>query len=327
MRRREFVVAISGAAIAWPRAVLSQTPLPRRRVAVLTTSSSEQAAEFVSAFRRGMRDLGYIDEQNVEITYSYADGDLKRLPALALELVQLRPEVVVCGNTPAVLAVKQATATVPIIHTALTDPIGFGFISSHARPGGQVTGIMGSVDSLIGKQLELVLELLPRARRIGMLQNVSNPASHMHARDGDTAAAALSVSLVHIEVQSARDLRAAFQRFVQEHIEIALVSPDPVFINERKQIALLAAEARLPAMYPYRLHVDDGGLMSYGVNLAENYRRAAAFVDQILKGIRPGDLPVETPAKVELVINLKVASPLGLVIPPLLLARADEVIE
>jgi putative ABC transport system substrate-binding protein len=326
MRRREFMF-VGGAAIAWPRAAFSQVSGRQPRVAVLTAASSENASNYVNAFQQGMRELGYVDGQNVDIVYRYADGDLKRLPGLALELVRLVPEALICGNTPATFAIKQATATIPIVNTALTDPIGLGFVTSYARPGGQVTGILGSVDSLIGKQLELVLEVLPRAKRIGMLQNVSNPASAVHQRDAEAAAAALAIALVRIEVRSSVDLDTAFQRLMQERVEIALVNPDPLFISERKRIAALAAEARLPAMYPYRDHVDDGGLMSYGVNLSENYRRAAVLVDKILKGVRPGDLPVETPAKVELVINLKVASALRLTIPPSLLERADELIE
>jgi putative ABC transport system substrate-binding protein len=327
MKRREFMTFVGGAAVAWPQAAFSQVSARQPRVAVLTGASSESASGYVNAFQRGMREFGYIDGQNVDIVYRYADGDVKRLPGLALELVRLEPEVLVCGNTPATIAIKQATATIPIVNATLTDPIGFGFVASYARPGGQVTGILVSVDSLTGKQLELVLEVLPRATRIGILLNVGNPAYTAYQRNAETAAAALAVTLVRIEVRSPVDLDTAFQGLMQERVEIALLSPDFLFLSERKRIAALAAGARLPAIYGYRDHVDDGGLMSYGVNLSENYRRAAAFVEKILKGARPGDVPVETPTKIELVINLKAASALGLTIPPSLLARADEVIE
>jgi putative ABC transport system substrate-binding protein len=237
------------------------------------------------------------------------------------------PGVFVTGTIAGTLAIEQATAAIPIVNPALTDPLGFGLVASQARPGGQVTGILTTLDSLLGKQLELVLELVPGATRIGMLLNVSNPGNAFHLKTAEAVATALAVKLMSVEVRSPADIDAAFQTLAQQRPEILLIIPEALFLSERKRIVGLADGARLPTIYSTREHVEDGGLMSYGINLRESWRRAAAYVDKILKGAKPGDLPVEFPTRLELVINLKTAKALGITVPPTLLARADEVIE
>jgi putative ABC transport system substrate-binding protein len=281
----------------------------------------------LSDFSQGLQDIGYVEGRNIDIAWRYADGDQERIPLLADELVWLKPDVIVTGSTNATLAVKQATAAIPIVSTALADPVAFGLVESQARPGRQVTGILTTLEGLPGKQLELVLELVPGATRIGMLLNSKNRVHALQQRDVKAAANALGVTLVPVDIRAANDLSAGFQTLVRERVDLVLMLADALFLSERRQIADLAAAAQLPSMYTYREYAVAGGLISYGVNLCESTRRVAAYVDKILKGSKPGDLPVEFPTKLELVINLKTAKVLGIVVPPSLIARADEVIE
>jgi len=326
MRRREFITLISGAA-AWPLAVTAEVSPRRALVAVLSAGSSTAAARYVSGFSQGLQELGYVEGRNIDIVWRYADGDQERMPLLADELVRLKPDVVVTGSTDAVLAVKQTTAAIPIVSAALTDPAAFGLVENQARPGGQVTGILTTLEGLPGKQLELVLELVPGATRIGMLLNTKNRVHTLQQQDVRAAANSLGVTLVPVDIRAANELNAGFQTFVRGRVELVLMLADALFISERRQIADLAAAAQLPSMYTYREYAVAGGLISYGVNLRESYRRAATYVDKILKGSKPGDLPVEFPTKLEMVINLKTAKTLGLTIPQSILLRADEVIE
>jgi len=326
MRRREFISLVGGAAVAWPRAVIAQGSPRRALVAVLSTITSTTAAHW-SGFSQGLQELGYVEGRNIDIVYRYADGDQEPLPMLAAELVRLKPDVIVTGSTNATLAVKQATATIPIVSPLLTDPIGFGLVESQARPGGQVTGILTTLEGLTGKQLELLLELVPGATRIGMTLNTRNQTHTLYQREVKAAANALGVTLVPVDIRVANELNAGFQTFVRERVELVLLLGDALIMTERRQIADLAAAARLPSMYAYREYAVAGGLISYGINLRESNRRAAAYVDKILKGSKPGDLPVEFPTKLEMVINLKTAKTLGLTIPQSILLRADEVIE
>ena len=327
MKRRRFISLFAGAIIAWPFAASAQVSARRPTVAVLVGASSANARKVLSGFSEGMQELGYVEGRDVDIVSRYADGDLAALPALANELAQLNPGVFVTATLPGTRAIKQATTAIPIVNPALTDPVGFGLVESQARPGGQVTGIMTTLDSLLGKQLELVLELVPGATRIGMLVNASNPGNVFHQRTAKAAATALGVTLVPVEVRLPADIDAAFQTLPQERAELLLIIPEALFLSERKRIVALAAGARLPTMYSWRELPEEGGLISYGTNIRESWRRSAAFVDKILKGAKPGDLPVEFPTRLELVLNLKTAKALGLTVPPTLLARADEVIE
>ena len=324
MKRREFISLIGGAAFVLPSAVLAQVSPGRPLIAVLGAGS---AGTLVSDFSQGLQELGYVEGRNIDIVYRYADGDQERLPLLADELVRLKPDVIVTGSTDATLAVKQATAAIPIVSTALTDPVAFGLVESQARPGRQVTGILTTLESLPGKQLELALELVPGATKIGMLLNTKNRVHAPQQRDVKAAANALRVTLVPIDIRAANELNAGFQTLVRERVELVLMLADALFYSERRQIADLAAAAQLPSMYTYREYAIAGGLVTYGINLRESSRRAAAYVDKILKGSKPGDLPVEFPTKLEMVLNLKTAKALGITIPPVVLARADEVIE
>jgi putative tryptophan/tyrosine transport system substrate-binding protein len=325
--RRQFITFLCGGSLAWPHVALAQNPAKRPLVAVLATGSLASASRLVSGFPQGMRELGYVEGTDVDFEYRYADGDYARFPALAEELVRFKPDVIVASNPASTLAVKRATATIPIVAVTLTDPVGLGLAASYARPGGQVTGILSNLDSLPGKLLEILREVVPGAVRIGVLINMNDPSDTAQWRDAEAAAAALPVKLVPVEVRAAADIDAAFQLLQREHVDAVSVLRDGMFLNERQRIAALAAAARLPAVYSFREHVEAGGLICYGVNLRENWRRTAYYVDRILKGAKPGDLPIELPNKMELVINRKTAKALGLTVSQTLLATADELIE
>jgi ABC-type uncharacterized transport system substrate-binding protein len=325
MRRREFIKAIAGSA-AWPLAARAQVSKPALVGILWAGSAASNAANF-EAFRDAMRKLGYIEGRNVRFEYRLADGMIDRLPGLAAELVALNPDVIVSGPLPASLAVQKATSTIPIVMGTGADPVGFGLVKSLAHPGGNITGVANFAEQLASKQLDLMRELLPRLSRVAVLVNVTNPLHVPQWRGTQAAAIKAAIALVPFEIQKAEQLEAAFAMFTRERADALLVPPDVTFNTHRRRIAELAVSARLPAVYFNRAQAQDGGLMSYGPYIPEGYRRAATYVDKILKGAKPGDLPVEQPTKIEFVINLKTAKALGLEIPPQLLARADEVIE
>jgi putative ABC transport system substrate-binding protein len=333
MRRREFITLLGGAAASsacWPIAGRAQQQAAGRLplVVVLVAVSQAASSGWLSAFPQGMQELGYVEGRDLEIVYRYVDGDyLTRLPALVDELIKLKPQVVVSGTTAGIRAVNRAAPAIPIVGVALIDPVGFGLAASLARPGGQVTGIAQTLDTLPGKQLELVLEVMRGAKRIGFLVNITNPISEITRHNAETAAAALAVELVPVEVRVPDDLDGAFRKLADERVETVLVPLDAMFLNERRRIAALAAAARLPSMFSDRAHVVDGGLMSYGMNTRDSWRRSATYVDKILKGAAPGELPIEFPTRVRFVVNLRTAKALGLTIPESFLFRADEVIE
>jgi putative ABC transport system substrate-binding protein len=302
-----------------------QTPADRPLVAVLIAGSSTNG--FLNSFVKGMQDLGYVEGRNIDYASRHAEGDLTRMPAFATELLRYKPAIFVTGALGGVRAVQEATARFPIVSPSLIDPTRFGLVESQARPGGQVTLIYNAIDTLPGKQLELLLDMVPDANRIGMLVNVNNPVIVYQRRYAEIGARALNVKLVPVEIRVPAEIDDAFQRFVQERVEALLLTPEALVNSEHRRIASLAAATRLPAIYSSRDHVENGGLMSYGINVRENFRRAAGFVDKILKGAKPGELPVELPTKFELVINLKTAKALGLTIPQSILLRAYEVIE
>jgi putative ABC transport system substrate-binding protein len=326
LRRRTFIAVLSGTAVvgsldAW--AQQSRPPL----IAVLEGASAVTMADRYDAFRAGLRELGYVEGVNIRIEYRYADGFLDRLQPLAAELVRLQPRVIVSAPVPANLAASKATSTIPIVMANGADPVSFGLVQSLSRPGGNVTGLTNFAEDLASKQIDIIGELLPHLARVGAIINVENPLHVPQWRETQDAAAKASLVLVHFDYRIPDDLERAFARFAHEKVEAVLVPPDVTFAAYRVRIAELAANARLPTIYFNRESVVTGGLVSYGPNLVENYRRAAVFVDKILKGAKPGELPVERPNKIELVINLKTAKALGLTVPPSLLARADEVIE
>jgi len=326
IRRREFIALLGGAAAAWPSNGLAQSPPKRPLIGLLLASSKATAARFYSGFPLGMQELGYLEGRDYRVEDRYADGEGSRLPSLAEELAKLKPDVIVAATTPGALAAKQAAADIPIVGVNMTDPVGFGLVESEARPGANVTGILYRLEGLTGKQVEIALDLMP-VSNMGILVDVNNPANMLQRREVETAAGKSGVSITTVDVRTIDEIGAAIQTFVRERTSIVIVLGTALFVNARRRIAAFALASRLPTVYSFREHAEDGGLISYGVDLRQNYRRAAYFVDKILKGAKPADLPVEFPTKVELVVNLTTATAIGLTIPPTLLARADEVIE
>jgi putative ABC transport system substrate-binding protein len=325
MKRREFIAALGGAAV-WPLVAHAQQA-SITLVGVLIAASAAGSAHLLDAFRSGMLELGYVEGRNIRYEYRFADGYLDRLPELAIDLVRLKPDLIVSAPLPSHIALRQATSTIPIVMASGADPVGFGLVTSLSHPGGNVTGLANFAEVLAAKQIDLLRELIPRLSRLGALFNVTNPLHVPQLRETKAAAVASGIDLMPLEIHNPDELGPAFEALAKERVEALAVSPDTVFNNFRKRIAELAAAMRMPAIYGFREAVEDGGLMSYGPDNRGNYRRAATYVDKILKGAKPGDLPIEQPTKIELVINLKAAKALGLTVPPALLARADEVIE
>jgi putative tryptophan/tyrosine transport system substrate-binding protein len=327
MKRREFITLLSGAVAGWPfEARAEQAPRKRPLLGYLITGTKDGLTHSVSAFLNRLRDLGYVEGQNIDIVTRYAEADSTRLPTLADELVRLRPDLIVALDPPAALAAKKATASIPIVAAILNDPVRLGLIASYARPGGNLTGILSQVEGLPGKQVEIAQELIPALTLIGVLANPAN-ATHAYQRQEIEAAAAKRVKVIAAEARSKGDLESAFNSLRAAEVRLAIVLRDNMFVSERRRIADLATTMRLPTIGSQNSYVEAGGLISYGVEDSENHHRAADFVDKILKGAKPADLPVEFPTKLLLVINMKTAKTLDLTIPPTLLSRADEVIE
>jgi putative tryptophan/tyrosine transport system substrate-binding protein len=326
VKRRDFITLLGGAA-AWPMPGLGQTAPKRPLIGFLAPGSKTTGGPFYSGFLQGMQERGYFEGRDYSLQTRYADSDLTRLPVLAEELVHLRPDVIVAGASGAAHAAKQATNTIPIVGVNLLDPVAAGLVNSEARPGTNLTGNLVRLQGLTGKQVEIARELVPSATRIGLLVNGGNPTNVVQRQEAEASATKLEVRLAIIEVRARADLGSAFQAFAREHTNVVLIPTDVLFVNARRQIAAFALSSRLFTVFPFREHVEDGGLISYGVNLRTNYRHAAYYVDRILKGANPADLPIEFLPKLELVINIATARALGLEIPPTLLARADEVIE
>jgi ABC-type uncharacterized transport system substrate-binding protein len=280
------------------------------------------------AFRRGLRDLGYVEGQNIVIEYRYADGKPDRLADLAAEMVRLKLDVILAaGGIESALAAQKATKTIPIVFTSVSDPIEFGLIASLARPGGNLTGLTNIAAELSGKRLELIKETVPKLSRVAMLWNPEDPGLSLAFKKSQEAAQALGLQLQSLEVRGSEDFETAFKAAANKRADAFVVPSSQFFMGQRAKLAELAVRSRLSAIYADKEFVESGGLMSYGPNLADLYRRAATYVDKILKGAKPGDLPVEQPMKFELVINLKAAKQIGLTIPPNVLARADKVIK
>jgi putative tryptophan/tyrosine transport system substrate-binding protein len=327
MRRREFIILLGGASAAWPLAALAQPSPKRPIIAWLGLATKTGSWAFIEALLQGLRDLGYTEGRNFEIVYRNADGYTERLPKLAEELVQLKPSVILAAASGPAVAAKNATATIPIVTPALADAVHLGLIASEAHPGGNVTGIMPYVAGLPAKQMELAREIVPGARNIGMLANSNDPKGPPQLQELEAAGKAVGVRVIAVEARTPDDLEGAFGTLADQRADLVIVLQTSMLLSERRRIATLAAARRLPTIYGYREHVEDGGLISYGVDLHDCFRRAAFYVQKIWYGVPPSDLPVEFPTKLELVINLKIARVLGLNVPPMLLARADEVIE
>jgi putative ABC transport system substrate-binding protein len=328
MRRRGFILGFAAGAALRPVTGVTQTASPPV-IACLVGGSKVMAERYFGGFLQGMRELGYSEGQNWTLESRFLDGDVARASLLAEELLRLKPQphVLMVGTMAGVIAFKQLTTSIPMVSPVLVDPVGLGLAASHARPGGNVTGVLFTVEDLPSKQLALAVEMVPGARKIGLLVNPGNPGNAAQRSNVEAGAATLGIELVPLQARVPDDLHGAFENLAREKVAMVLTLVDAMLLNERKRIALLAAAARLPTMFGFRQHVEDGGLMSYGIELRESWRRSAGFVGKILNGAKPGDLPIEFPTKLELVINLTAAKVLGLKVPPTLLARADEVIE
>ena len=326
LKRREFIALLGGGAVVWPlQASAQQSSLAL--IGLLNAGAATTLKREIDAFCDGLRNLGYIEGRNIRFEYRFADGYLDRLPTLAAELVRLNPNVVVSSPVPANLAIAKLTSTIPIVMASGADPVGFGLVKSLSHPGGNVTGLTNFAEELASKQIDLMRELLPGLARLAALVNVANPLHVPQWRETQAAAAQAAIALVPFELRSPDQLEEAFARFARERADALIVPPDVTFTTHRRRIANLALGARLPTIFFVRQSVEDGGLMSYGPNQVENYRRAATYVDKILKGAKPQDLPIERPTNFDLIINLTTAKALGLDVPATLLARADEVIE
>jgi putative ABC transport system substrate-binding protein len=281
----------------------------------------------MEAFRQGLRELGYIEGKNVLIESRYAEENLNRLPGLAAELVRLKVDIIITGGPPAIRSAKEATSIIPIVMGFDNDPVGNGFVVSLARPGGNVTGLSALSPEIGGKQLELLKEIVPKLSRVAVIGSSAEPANARTLRETELAAKTFGMKLQYLDVLDPKDIETAFREAIKGRADAALVLPSPFAFGERIQLVDLAAKHRLPALYGSSEYVEAGGLMTYGVSFTDLFRRAAYYVDKILKGAKPAELPVEQPTKFELVINLKSAKQIGLTIPPGVLARADRVIK
>jgi putative ABC transport system substrate-binding protein len=325
MRRREFITLLGGAAATWPLAARAQQAGRTLRVGMLETVSSALKPDDLAAFQQGLRALGYVEGQNLIIEYRSADGRPERFPELAQELLGLNVDVITTRGTPAAFAARNATSTIPIVMAAIGDP--FLVVASLAHPGGNITGLSAFVTDLMAKRVELLRDMVPGLSRVGALLNMSNASQPSQWTEIDNTARTIGIQPQLFDVRKAADLAPAFENASGQQIGAFIVNIDALTQENQKLIIELAAKHRLPAIYPSREFVDAGGLITYGVNYPDLYRRAATFVNKILKGTKPGDLPVEQPTKFEMVVNLKTAKALGLVLPPAILLRADEVIE
>jgi putative ABC transport system substrate-binding protein len=327
--RRTFLAGTGAVLLAGPLAAEAQQAAKVARIGYLSTNHGANP-HLREAFLQGLRDLGYVEGRNLVMEYRDAEGKSERLPALAAELVALKVDVLVAGGTPQALAAKHATRTIPIVFSAAGDPVTSGLVTSLARPGGNVTGLSMLTSELVGKCLEVLKQAVPGVSRVAVLWQPGGLGERTEKdmlRGADVAARALGVRPQFVEARGPADIDRAFSDMTRERAGALTVLTSNMLINERRRLVDLAAKNRLPAVYPWREGVDAGGLMAYGPSVSDLFRRAATYVDKILKGAKPGDLPVEQPTKFELVINLKTAKALGLTIPPSLLARGDEVIQ
>ena len=327
--RREFIGTLAGGLLAVPPATEAQASAKTPRVGYLSigSASDPRRIALADAFRQGLRGLGYVENRGISIEARFAEASYDRLPDLAAELVRLSVDVIVAYSTPATTAARDATRTIPIVMSAVVDPVATGLVASLGRPGGNVTGLSLMAPELIGKQMQLLKELVAKVSRVAVLWNPANPSNEPQLREAEAAAQTLKVRLQPLEARDPNAFDSAFAAMIRERAGAVIVLVEGVFIDNRLQIARVAEKARLPAVYGIREHAEAGGLMFYGASPVDLNRRAATFVDKILKGAKPGNLPVEQPTKFELVINLKTAKGLGLTIPKSMLQRADELIQ
>lgn len=321
------VVAFTISVLITPSASQAQHRGHVPRVGYLGTSSASLESELVKAFREGLRDHGYVEGQNIVIEYRWAEGNYQRFPALVADLLKLKVDLILTAGTPGALAAKRATQTIPIVMAVTGDAVATGLVSSLARPGGNLTGLTTMVPDLEGKRLEILREVLPKLVTVVVLLNTANPLTAIQWEQTKTSANTLGIQLQPIEVQRPEDFKDAFARVARQRPDAITMVADRFQLAHRMQIVDFVAKARLPAMYPYRDFVVAGGLMSYGPSYEDLFRRSATYVDKILRGAKPSDLPIEQPTKFEFLVNLKTAKMLGVPIPPSLLQRADHVFE
>jgi putative tryptophan/tyrosine transport system substrate-binding protein len=328
MRRREFITLLGGAA-AWPFVARAQQPDRMRRIGFVTSSaeSDPETQLWVAAFRKGLEELGWTDGRNVQIDYRFGGGDPTLVPKLAKELIGLRPDLIVAATTPAATAARQQTLSIPIVFVQVPDPVAAGFVTNLARPEGNITGFTNFEFSIGGRWLQAIKECAPGVSRVAVVFDPANPSWAAYLRTIEAAAPSFSMQLTPVGVSNVEEIETNISSFAREPHAALVVLPSAVTTLHRGPTIAMAARHRLPAVYPYRFFVTNGGLMSYGVDVPSLYKRAASYVDRLLKGAKPVDLPVQLPTKFELVVNLKTAKALGLEVPPTLLARADELIE
>jgi putative ABC transport system substrate-binding protein len=327
MRRREFITLLGGAAASWPLAARAQQLAKLPSIGYLGQSTASAESQRVAAFLQRLGELGWIEGRNVAIEYRWADGRIERLAEFAAEFVRLKVDVIVTSGTPPVVAIKRATSVIPIVFAAAGDPVGFGLVTSLARPGGNVTGLSTLATDLTGKRLELLREVVPSLSRVAVMANARNPQAVLEMREVQATAPTLGMEAITLEIRRSEDIAPCFDALVEGRANALLVAFDALVSTNGIRIGTLALGARLPTMHGNRDNVELGGLMSYGPNLPDLWRRAGNLVDKILRGAKPADIPVEQPTKFDLVVNLITAKALRLTMPPSLLARADEVIE
>jgi putative ABC transport system substrate-binding protein len=326
MKRRDFITLLGGAAVGWPLSARGQQPTKLPTIGYLGATSPSAESRRIAAFMQRLRELGWIEGRNLTIEHRWGEGREERFAEIAAEFVQLKVDVIVTSGTAAVVAVKQATSVIPIVFPVAGDPVGSNLVTSLARPGGNVTGLSLQKTDLAGKRLELLREVVPGLQRLAILANVGNPVSVPEVREVQAGASTLGLDVATLEIRRAEDIAPAFEA-LKGRAEALYVCGDPLVDTNRIRVNTLALAARLPTISDFRGYVEAGGLMSYGPNFPDLFRRAGDYVDKILRGAKPGDLPVEQPTKYDLVINLTTAKALGLTIPESFLLRADEVIE
>jgi len=320
------LLALGALLFAFCVSVEAQQPTKVPRIGYLDATSPVAASARIGVFRQALREFGYVEGKSIVVEYRWAEGKIERVPNLAAELVHLKVDVIVTGGPQSTRAAKNATLTIPIVMAQDPDPIGNGFVASLARPGGNITGLSILAPELSGKRLELLKEIVPNLSRVALLHQATEPGTSQALRETERAAKALGIHLQYLDLRRPEDIETAFRNASKGHSEAVLVLFNSLLFPRRTQVVDLAVKSRLPIIFGRPEYVEDGGLMSYGMSFTDLYRRGATYVDKILKGAKPADLPVEQPTKFELIINLKAAKQIGLTIPPTVLARADKVI-
>jgi putative ABC transport system substrate-binding protein len=326
-RRRKLLVALGANALAAPLLIFAQQEKQSVVVGVLRYGDRPGGQVYIDAFKQGLQELGYIEGRNLALELRFAEGKAERLPALAEELVQLKVDVILTGDTPSARAAQRATSVIPIVMGTATDPVGNGLVASLAHPGGNITGLSNMSGDISPKRLEMLIAVVPKLSRVAVLLNPSNPATRTELKSLEAASQRAKLKLLALEAETPEQIERAFAAMVKQRAQGVVMTNDPVFGQQRHQIAELALKHRIPCLGALPASADAGLLLSYGQNIVENHRRAATYVDRIIRGAKPADLPVEQPTKIELVINMKTAKALGIRIPNSILVRADKVIE